>query len=112
MQYVQVCNVGEPTLSVIACAACAAELLSYPSPPLQRYPNGTDLPFLACGICRLALCDDDNGTVIRFAAEDVAGETTVAGCYFACRDCVDYYRPRIAARLNKPLEETNGFCLL
>lgn len=87
-----------------ACRGCAASSRGEPEPEPVRYPvedtpPGPGWPFAVCGVCRLALRDDDRPQVMRLHPADVEGLEVEPGCYSACRDCVDFFAPAIHARL-------------
>ena len=125
------------TVGMRACSSCAAKLNGLPPPEPRRWPHGKSVPTIGegmrqrdidiCGICRLALRQDDQQTSLRLWPEDIwaeaeaveVGQTAVQvgdeimthrqyrdamvepGGYRACSDCLAKYRPRIAARLRR-----------
>lgn len=62
-----------------------------------------------CGVLRIALREDDPGTKIRLAAEDIRPDDTVGGnaiepgLYFCGKDAWDKFAPRMLSRLKKTL---------
>ncbi len=59
-----------------------------------------------CGILKIALREDDPGQCIRLAAEDVEGESVQGkpiepGLYFACREAVEKFGPKMVERLKR-----------
>lgn len=88
-----------------ACPRCVAGFRSEPAPEPVRYPvgchyphePGTNAPLTVCGICRLALYEDDHPRSIRLAEGDKEG--IEPGCYAACRDCHRELVPVISRRL-------------
>lgn len=70
-----------------------------------------------CGVCRLNLRHGDSPRPIRLAPEDVAaGPAPFAGkepgLYSACGECVEKFKPLVAARQKKPAGElsNNALC--
>jgi hypothetical protein len=75
-----------------------------------------------CGILKIALREDDPGTKIRLAPQDVEGETVQGkplepGLYFCGQDAWDKFAPRVLERLKrtprihhdgKPVTDANG----
>lgn len=107
------------TVGMRACSSCAAKLNGLPPPEPRRWPHGKSVPTIGegmrqrdidiCGICRLALRQDDQQTSLRLWEEDVAEvgpygplpAQVEPGGYRVCSDCLAKYRPRIAARLRR-----------
>lgn len=59
-----------------------------------------------CGILKLSLREDDPGTKLRLAPEDVEGETVQGkpiepGLYFCSQDAWDKFAPRVLERLKR-----------
>lgn len=92
---------GAPS-SAAACRECIAATrgLGWGDPryPVEDCPT-LGLPFVVCGVCRLACREGDTGEAMRLAPSDVADTDILPGCYLACRDCVARFRPVIWARL-------------
>ena len=92
------------TVTLSACRACVAQLNGTTAVD-PTYPHGREYQFLVCGICRLAMRDNDIGTIMRIAEQDVAGLEVEAGCYSACLECVERFKPRIHRRLTEHPEQ-------
>ncbi len=98
---------GGPTMTAYVCRDCEYRLRGQEAPPPERYPAGGWTPkredgvthVLICGVCRLALRDGDQGQAIRLHPDDIGSLGIKPGCYSACRECVDYFRPHIHWRL-------------
>ncbi|MES2342317.1 MAG: hypothetical protein V4597_11610 [Pseudomonadota bacterium] len=108
MRMVQYPGSDGGTVTATACTPCAARVLGLPPVAAQVHPPGRNLPFVVCGLCRLAARDDDQGTqAIRLHPDDLAAvrgmvhpvRPEAPGCYAACRECVNWWRPVIEARL-------------
>lgn len=90
-----------------ACPTCHAEARGEPPPEPRRYPVGQPVPSLGgsdlpiCGLCRLALRENERTQPMRIVASDVEGTDTAEGCYAACSECVEKWRPLIATRLRR-----------
>lgn len=59
-----------------------------------------------CGVLKIALREDDPGTFIRLAPEDVKGETVQGqsiqpGLYQCSRDAFEKFAPRVIERLKR-----------
>lgn len=90
------------------CAQCKATEIGLPWEP-QKWPVGVTVPFKpntqqanidVCGICRLAMFEDDSPTGINLTAEDIGDDDPLkTGLYLACRDCIEKYRPIVHARM-------------
>lgn len=100
MQVAQWLNDEGDTVTAAVCHTCEYLLRGQEAPPPQLYPPGRNYPFGVCGVCRLALPDDEaEPKPMRLAAADVAGLGIKPGCYAACRVCVAQFAPVIRARL-------------
>lgn len=100
MQTVQYTGEDGATVGAICCTPCAATLAGHAPPKPQRYGSTqTGYPWRVCGLCRIALRDDDLSQPIRLAPSDVEGSQQPAGCYSACKDCIAHYKPVVHARL-------------
>lgn len=112
MRTAQFGNHGGPTVTAACCRACCGQ-----DDPVIPVGAHVQAPVLVCGICRLALRDDDDGECMRIAPEDVEAiygspDAVQPGAYFSCEDCVRTFRPAIAKRLGKTTWETVGELLL
>lgn len=53
-----------------------------------------------CGLCQLAPREDDPMGAIRvLPADGLPADKGPGGVFHACKDCIDKYKPAIAARL-------------
>lgn len=104
-----------------ACEACQARAEGRDAPVLRVYPRGVRVPrkpgsdgdLPVCGMCRLALREDEREpTCVRLADEDVAGTMHEAGVHPMCRECVARWKPVLAARLGRPETQLVGDALL
>lgn len=107
LDVVQVDGVG----IMAACPRCVAKAHGWPPPPPRTYPAGRAIPTVGtslalcdmpiCGLCRQALHWGEANTAIRLRAEfvDEEADGVRVGCYHACTECVERWRPRIAAYL-------------
>ena len=100
------------TVGSNACRSCLASLSNQPEEPAPRYPWGGPVPIHpesqpqqfrsidVCGICRLALHEDDGGGNIRLHPDDLHDcQEIEPGGYRACRDCIKRFEPRVRRRL-------------
>ena len=94
------------TIGMLACPDCRPKLTGEPRQPSRRWPAGQPVPtkpnsdgdIPVCGVCRLALREDEQQTSLRLWPDDVPADVEPGG-YRACPACLDHYRPVIAARL-------------
>ena len=116
---VSTATVAAPSEQVHACPKCHAEVNGLPSPEPRYYPKGKrvpqhpqkpdcDLPI--CGLCRRALPEDDRGHLMRLRGPELSPEDIAAGiqpqdAFHACRECVEKYRPRKLAYLQRVCRE-------
>jgi hypothetical protein len=94
-----------PSSTYYACSDCVERVTGIrPEAPKRNadFPEGTFL----CGICDDIFHKNAPELRVRVHPDDVNGEGSLPlrdgikpGLYVACPDCVDKYRPRIAARL-------------
>ena len=96
----QVNITGQGTITANACRDC----LDIPHPDYRKqrppdfYVPGSYFPI--CGICGLAMRENDNGSIMRLAPADLGPDSDLKpGAYQCCRDCVELFRPRIYQRL-------------
>ncbi|MCC6419932.1 MAG: hypothetical protein IT429_16985 [Gemmataceae bacterium] len=90
--------------SALCCPDCAALARGEDLPALAVYSSGQRVPrhpqgdgsLPVCGLCRLALCEDDQPTALRVPVNDLGVEP---GVYHACSDCVRQWQPAIGAHL-------------
>jgi hypothetical protein len=87
------------TITAYVCRDCEHIIRGQEPPPPEQWHTGVAWPFYVCGICRLALRDDDEGQPIRLHADDVAGTGIQPGAYSACKDCVAHFAVVIHWRL-------------
>jgi hypothetical protein len=100
------------------CAECRAKRRNEIHFP-RRWEVGEQVPLRqgssgqlihVCTVCRLALREDEEAVAIRLQPEDneewnanfpsaIAWHPIDPGVHLACPSCLDYYRPKIHARL-------------
>lgn len=95
-----------PSVMALACRDCHGK-------PAPRYEWGCKMPkqgdgmnLEVCGLCRLALYEDDGGgRSIRVTQADLDAAGVILregyrpGAYPVCRECYDLFRPIIHVRL-------------
>lgn len=103
------CETGGTSTAAV-CVSCEALVRGEAPPAALTYPVGCNARYPVCGVCRLALRDDDDGQAMRLHETDItaAGSTIKPGCYMSCRDCVERFRHLIADRIGRPVEATEG----
>jgi hypothetical protein len=102
VSHVEVGWSSPPTGLCFVCNECRCRETGETFTP-RRYEAGGYIPpgVIVCGICRLAMHEDESAEAMRLQPEDVAcsNPPLAPGCYLACPACVDHYRPMIHARL-------------
>jgi hypothetical protein len=87
-----------PTKTYHGCAACVKRVtgcdVEIPRPGAV-YAEGV----YKCGVCQDLFHESAPQLRIRLHPDDINGDGIKPGLYVACPECVDKYRPKIAARL-------------
>lgn len=94
-----------PTVTCEVCRSCRAQLAGLAAPPDPVYPHGKEQAFIVCGICRLALRDNDIGRGMRLHQDDVSQSGVEPGHYWACLECIARFKEKIYQRLSAHPEQ-------
>jgi hypothetical protein len=111
------------TVTTNVCRQCEYTLRGQEPPPDDPvYVPGNYGPPLAgrvCGLCFRAMREDNMGEQMRIQEADIEpgerdglGDDLLAGSRWCCIECIERFRPRIAARMGKPVESVHGNWLL